>query len=77
MKLQKLGLAHALSSKVNYEVKNTSYHGNLSHVIIKFIGKCEEKLKEKHINRALGVTNHGLRLNILIFIFDRFVVQVD
>jgi len=35
------------------------------------------KSREKHKNRALEVTNHGLRLNILIFIFDTFAVQVD
>jgi len=40
--IKKLGLAHALSSKVNYEV-NTLCRGNISHVIVKFIEKCEEK----------------------------------
>jgi len=44
---EKLGLAHALSSKVNYEVKNTLFHGNISHLIIKvdntFLRKREEK----------------------------------
>jgi len=39
---EKLGLAHALSNKVSYEVK-THCHGNIPHLIIKFIGKREEK----------------------------------
>jgi len=50
--IKKRGLAHALSSKVNYEVKNKLCHGNISHFIIKFIGKCEES-KQKNKNRAL------------------------
>jgi len=46
--------------------KNALYHGNISHLIVKFIGKGEEKWREKHKNRALafafGNFNHmGLK----------------
>ena len=55
MQIIKLGLTHALSNEVDYEVKNTLYHGNTSHLIIKFRGKCEEKRTEKHKNGPLVV----------------------